>query len=139
MSQIHHSGSLTPSSSPVTHVKSLWHSPVPYLFGGLACMMCLIAIALMFLACSYWKLNRNLRNSGGAARDLEAGDSDLKPENDEKTAPPFFEEKFLVIMAGEHNPTFLATLSSSRTSSFGSNDQVQVRNMGSHESNDQVS
>ncbi|GJR78114.1 glutamine dumper 2-like protein [Tanacetum coccineum] len=131
---------MTPSSSPVTHVKSsLWHSPVPYLFGGLACMMCLIAIALMILACSYWKLNRNLRNSGGAARDLEAGViSDVKPENNEKTAPPFFEEKFLVIMAGELNPTFLATPSSSRTSSFGSGDQ-QVRNMGSHESNDQVS
>ncbi|RLN04365.1 protein GLUTAMINE DUMPER 3-like [Panicum miliaceum] len=36
---------------------SAWHSPVPYLFGGLAAMLGLIAFALLILACSYWKLS----------------------------------------------------------------------------------
>ncbi|EMS55522.1 hypothetical protein TRIUR3_12089 [Triticum urartu] len=36
---------------------SPWQSPVPYLFGGLAAMLGLIALALLILACSYWKLS----------------------------------------------------------------------------------
>ncbi|EMS45822.1 hypothetical protein TRIUR3_28536 [Triticum urartu] len=36
---------------------SPWQSPVPYLFGGLAAMLGLIAFALLILACSYWKLS----------------------------------------------------------------------------------
>ncbi|KAK1399844.1 Glutamine dumper 1 [Heracleum sosnowskyi] len=98
--------------------KSPWHSPVPYLFGGLAAMLGLIAFALLILACSYWKLSGSLENGEETAeRDLEAGDDvgDLKPA-------PVLEEKFLVIMAGQEKPTYLATpkSSSSRTSSFGS-------------------
>ncbi|KAL8149508.1 hypothetical protein AgCh_006498 [Apium graveolens] len=106
-----------PLTMPVQ--KSSWHSPVPYLFGGLAAMLGLIAFALLILACSYWKLSGSLENEEGAAeRDLEAGSDDagdLKPA-------PVFEEKFLVIMAGQEKPTYLATpkSSTSRTSSFGS-------------------
>lgn len=75
-------------------------------------MMALIAFALFILACSYWKLSRNLQ-----VRDLEGGE-DVKPDNNK--IPTVFEDTYLVVMAGDEKPTFLATPSSSRTSSFGS-------------------
>ncbi|OIW18658.1 hypothetical protein TanjilG_13410 [Lupinus angustifolius] len=98
--------------------QSPWHSPVPYLFGGLAAMMGLIAFALLILACSYWKLSTYLEDSGHGERDLEAGD----PKNDDNNNKPQkpYEEKILVIMAGQHKPTFLATHVSSSTSRFSS-------------------
>ena len=101
---------------------SPWHPPVPYLFGGLAAMLGLIAFALLILACSYWKLSGYLEGNGETERDLEAGET----EQDQKPAKPY-EEKILVIMAGQEKPTFLATpsvsssCSTSRTSSFGDN------------------
>ncbi|ESQ54728.1 hypothetical protein EUTSA_v10026569mg [Eutrema salsugineum] len=85
------------SSMVVPH--SPWHSPVPYLFGGLAAMLALIAFSLLILACSYWRL------SASPERDLEAGD-DAKPDDDTLKNKP---EKFLVIMAGDVKPTYLAT------------------------------
>ncbi|XP_057967843.1 protein GLUTAMINE DUMPER 3 [Malania oleifera] len=105
-----------PTSPAVQH--SAWHSPVPYLFGGLAAMLGLIAFALLILACSYWKLSGYFESgaggSGGSSeRDPESGDGALK-------RPPVFEEKILVIMAGQEKPTFLATPASSRASSFNS-------------------
>ncbi|KAI3814714.1 hypothetical protein L1987_14358 [Smallanthus sonchifolius] len=126
-------------SSPVAVHRLQWHSPVPYLFGGLATIMGLIAFALLLLACSYWKLSRNLRNAAAADRDLEAGDG--KADNNKILT--VYEEMYLVVMAGEQKPTFLAIPSSSRTSSFGGNscrssDQVQVSSMWSRESAEQV-
>lgn len=98
---------------------SPWHSPVPYLFGGLAAMLGLIAFALLILACSYWKLSGYLDGGDGNNRepDLEAGDG--KGDDTQKHPSPVFEEKILVIMAGEIKPTYLATPMSSRSSSFG--------------------
>ncbi|KAL8206352.1 hypothetical protein R6Q57_009903 [Mikania cordata] len=110
--------SMAPSSSHPFQ-RSPWHSPVPYLFGGLAAMLGLIAFALLILACSYWKLSGDMDNNHGEEdRDIEAGNS--KPDNLEKELPPVFEEKYLVIMAGQAKPTFIATPVSSRASSFGS-------------------
>lgn len=80
-------------------------------------MLGLIAFALLILACSYWKLSGYLENDG--ERDLEAGEAD-GGDGGAKIAPPVMEEKFLVIMAGQQKPTFLATPMSSRASSFGS-------------------
>ncbi|XP_071698373.1 protein GLUTAMINE DUMPER 2-like [Rutidosis leptorrhynchoides] len=108
--------SMAPSSLP--YQRSPWHSPVPYLFGGLAAMLGLIAFALLILACSYWKLSGDMENRHEGERDLEAGDS-KGDQNDKDLVPPF-EEKYLVIMAGQANPTFIATPVSSRASSFGS-------------------
>ncbi|XP_073153599.1 protein GLUTAMINE DUMPER 3 [Henckelia pumila] len=105
-------GSIGSPTSPVQ--RSPWHSPVPYLFGGLAAMLGLIAFALLILACSYWKLSGHLENQGDGERDLEADGGEAK------VAPPVLEEKYLVIMAGQEKPTFLATPMSSRASSFGS-------------------
>ncbi|GER52074.1 glutamine dumper 3 [Striga asiatica] len=99
--------------------RSPWHSPVPYLFGGLAAMLGLIAFALMILACSYWKLSGHFENRderGEGEGDLEAGEKAAAPP----PAPAEMEEKFLVIMAGQEKPTYLATPMSSRASSFGS-------------------
>ncbi|XVF47761.1 hypothetical protein PTKIN_Ptkin03bG0136600 [Pterospermum kingtungense] len=109
----------TPPPPPPPH--SPWHSPVPYLFGGLAAMLGLIAFALLILACSYWKLSGYLENGtegGEGERDLEAGEGKGDDEA-QKVGAAVMEQKFLVIMAGELKPTFLATpMSSTKSSSF---------------------
>ncbi|XP_020202939.1 protein GLUTAMINE DUMPER 5 [Cajanus cajan] len=96
--------------APTSSVRSPWHSPVPYLFGGLATVMALIALALFMLACSYWRLTHqtDLENNSN----IKEGDED--PQNKEQ--PKVYQEKILVIMAGDHKPTFLATPSSSSSS-----------------------
>ncbi|CAL9771398.1 unnamed protein product [Musa acuminata subsp. burmannicoides] len=94
---------------------SEWHSPVPYLFGGLAAMLGLIAFALLLLACSYWKLSRRLGGRHG-------GDAEPDPKTWVGVAMPAacYEEKVVVIMAGDEKPTYLATpISSPASSSFG--------------------
>lgn len=113
-------------TSPAEQLRSPWHSPVPYLFGGLAAMLGLIAFALLILACSYWKLSGYLEvdgdnNSGHRSRrDLEAGDAN--PNEQTKKAQIPYEEKILVIMAGQEKPTFLATpMWSNRSGYFGEN------------------
>ncbi|KAK9078871.1 hypothetical protein SSX86_002929 [Deinandra increscens subsp. villosa] len=120
---------ITPSSA-VAPQPSPWHSPIPYLFGGLAAMMGLISFALMVLACSYWKLSgyADDDNVTGHDMDVESGNvnggvNSRPPESccsNNPRRPGESEEKCLVIMAGEDKPTFLATPSSSRTTSFGS-------------------
>ncbi|XP_072970465.1 protein GLUTAMINE DUMPER 2-like [Typha angustifolia] len=93
---------------------STWHSPVPYLFGGLAAMLGLIAFALLVLACSYWKLSGYLESGGaGDEADADADGRDAeKPAACAKPAPSF------VIMAGDVKPSYLATPICSRASSF---------------------
>lgn len=109
------------ANETLTGQRSPWHSPVPYLFGGLAAMLGLIAFALLILACSYWKLSGYLEgndNNGdnGQEQDLEAGNKDEDPRK-----LPIFEEKVLVFLTGQINPTFVATPVSSRSTSFGNN------------------
>lgn len=110
-------------SPPATIQRSPWHSPVPYLFGGLAAMLGLIAFALLILACSYWKLSTG---EEGREDDVEGGGASEKGDSaSAEKALPVFEEKFLVIMAGEVKPTFLATPMASRSASF---DEEKVEN-----------
>uniref|UniRef100_A0A6N2KCP8 Uncharacterized protein n=1 Tax=Salix viminalis TaxID=40686 RepID=A0A6N2KCP8_SALVM len=62
-----------------------------------------------------WRISARLdsENEGDDQRDLESGnEKEGKPEN------KVFEEKFLVIMAGNERPTFLATPVCSKASSF---------------------
>lgn len=111
------------STMPAPH-SAAGQSPVPYLFGALAAMLGLIALSLLALACSYWKL------SGGGQ---EAYDDDDDPERQAGAgagaeAPPGYgkaapagkaagerwREHAVVIMAGHERPTFLATPASSR-------------------------
>ncbi|CAI9298190.1 unnamed protein product [Lactuca saligna] len=133
-------------SSPAVIKQSPWHTPVPYFFGGLAAVLGLIAFALLILACTYLNPTDDDQNNGDEETDLEAGDAKSDSHKKELTV---FEDKYLVIMAGDAKPTFLATPVTSKTLSFGScgcrsnpseksstsekvkegsNDQLQVRN-----------
>ncbi|GLT56907.1 hypothetical protein SLA2020_299200 [Shorea laevis] len=105
-------------SSPVMAPpqRSPWHSPVPYLFGGLAAMLGLIAFALLILACSYWRLSGRLDNGEREDRDLESGEKE--GTEDAAKQPTVYEEKILVIMAGQEKPTYLATPIICKASSF---------------------
>ncbi|KAL9224597.1 hypothetical protein vseg_000616 [Gypsophila vaccaria] len=98
------------SSSPTT---TGWKSPVPYLFGGLAAMLGLIAFALLILACSYWKLSGHM-NSG------EDNSEEEKVKETEMKVADVYPNSFLVIMAGEERPTFLATPAVNSSSWSGS-------------------
>lgn len=85
-------------------------------------MLGLIAFALLILACSYWKLSSRLEDREGGERDLESGSGDEKDQGDESSKTvKVFEEKILVVMAGNENATFLATPVSlcSKVASFG--------------------
>ncbi|CAI0438617.1 unnamed protein product [Linum tenue] len=104
---------------PPPAIRSPWHSPVPYLFGGLAAMLALIAFALLILACSYWRLSTRRRQQGG---DVESGDG----KEGKPVETKVFEEKFLVIMAGDNQPTFLATPASNRVGVCGCGDTIAV-------------
>ncbi|KAK9130196.1 hypothetical protein Sjap_010683 [Stephania japonica] len=117
------SPSSTTTAAAAAHAAphSPWHSPVPYLFGGLAAMLGLIAFALLILACSYWKLSGSLEigeneRDGSDSGNPEKGSGDAMKGNNH-----VYEEKIVVIMAGDEKPTFLATPMSSRASSFGDN------------------
>ncbi|KAL0330912.1 UNVERIFIED_CONTAM: protein GLUTAMINE DUMPER 3 [Sesamum angustifolium] len=107
---------------PATIQRSPWHSPVPYLFGGLAAMLGLIAFALLILACSYWKLSGG---EDGGQGDVESGAGEKGESNSDAKALPVFEEKVLVIMAGDVKPTFLATPMSSRGSSSSNDEKAE--------------
>ncbi|XP_010454820.1 PREDICTED: protein GLUTAMINE DUMPER 5-like [Camelina sativa] len=85
------------STMVASQTRPPWRTPVPYLFGGLAAMLGLIAFALLLLACSYWKFTR------------QTDDGEKQTESGEKVVAKVLEEKILVIMAGQNNPTFLAT------------------------------
>ncbi|MCL7027313.1 hypothetical protein MKW94_024517 [Papaver nudicaule] len=103
--------SLSPSSvaAAAAPIHSPWHSPIPYLFGGLAAMLGLIAFALLILACSYWKLSGFLDNER-SRDDLENGEDDEKSiEEGNLKVHIVYEEKIVVIMAGDVKPTYLAT------------------------------
>ncbi|XP_062016891.1 protein GLUTAMINE DUMPER 1-like [Rosa rugosa] len=89
-------------------VFSNWRSPMPYLFGGLALMLGLVAVALLILACSYRRTSSNSTSSG-----REDGKPTSRGVDDIEAAEP--EPKILVIMAGEKTPTYLAHPISSST------------------------
>ncbi|XP_055821906.1 protein GLUTAMINE DUMPER 1-like [Solanum dulcamara] len=112
----------TTFSPPAMVQRSPWHSPVPYLFGGLAAMLGLIAFALLILACSYWKLSGHLRENDEIDNDSEVdpeSGAGEKPATGIVKAMPVFEEKIVVIMAGDLRPSFLATPVLSKSSVLG--------------------
>lgn len=110
-----------PSFSTTQH--SSWHSPVGYLFGGLAAFLGLTFLAIFILSCTYLKFidylenrRRNVRSDLEAAVGEANGGSGGSASGGLKLAQPVIEEKYLVIMAGQEKPTFLATPLSSRAS-----------------------
>ncbi|GAB2267463.1 hypothetical protein Dimus_002446 [Dionaea muscipula] len=96
-----------------------WKSPMPYLFGGLAAMLGLVAFSLLIMACSYWKLSEYFDSieaaaegesgdAGGGSAGAAANDTHKGQEDDEKPLAEVPERCILVIMAGEGNPTYMA-------------------------------
>lgn len=117
-----------PTTAVLSNVTSRWpwHSLVPYLFGGLAAMLGLIALALLILAWSFWKLSGYL--DGGSQEDGVSSEGNVEARTGSGSGKPVFEEKIVVIMAGEVKPTFLATPTiSSRSSSFGDSSNNNCR------------
>nr|GLL24400.1 protein GLUTAMINE DUMPER 2 [Ipomoea trifida] len=87
-----------------------WNSPIPYLFGGLAVMLGLITLALLILACSCCG-----RESSREGDESNRGRRDQKPAAAPASVMQLeMEPKFVVIMAGDHNPTCLAKPSARR-------------------------
>ena len=76
-------------------------SPIPYLFGGLAIMLAVIAVALLILA---WSYRKQYYTSSNSASDEEKPPPIKMVEKEENVSEP----KIVVIMAGESNPTYLA-------------------------------
>ncbi|PIA63363.1 hypothetical protein AQUCO_00201003v1 [Aquilegia coerulea] len=88
-------------SSATSHSANAYYhtanSPIPYLFGGLAAMLGLIALSLIFLVCTRRK---------SSPTDSESDDIEKAPKF--SLPPPEMEPKIVVIMAGDHMPTFVA-------------------------------
>ncbi|KAG2715356.1 hypothetical protein I3843_03G075200 [Carya illinoinensis] len=92
------------TSASVTSAPHLSKSPVPYLYGGLAMMIVLIAGALVILVCSYRK-PASSRSSGRERGETPA----LMPTNNDVTVQQLdAEPKIVVIMAGDDKPTYIA-------------------------------
>ncbi|KAL1353367.1 hypothetical protein HN51_017324 [Arachis hypogaea] len=106
---------LAPMATPTkigntNNYSSPWHTPIPYLFGGLAAVFGLMFFALLVLACSYYCKLFAQQQQNGDNNNNNVGE--LEKECDETRRNETFkayEEKVLVIMAGNEKPTFLAT------------------------------
>lgn len=90
-------------------------------------MLGLIAFALLILACSYWRLSGQLGDREGGQSDVESGE---EKEGDSGKAAKVYEDKFLVIMAGDDKPTFLATPVCAKISSFDDGKEKDENNEG---------
>lgn len=84
------------SAMQSSSVPNMWHTPVPYLFGGFGAVMILIAAALVVLACSHWRSARG--------RSSDASSLSEKPVIVQLDMEP----RMVVIMAGESKPSFIA-------------------------------
>ncbi|RRT47562.1 hypothetical protein BHM03_00026958 [Ensete ventricosum] len=87
---------MRPASLSSMSASNLWHTPIPYLFGGLAVAMILIAAALIILAISHWRSSRD--------QDSQSPSLPEKPVIVHLDMEP----KFVVIMAGDSKPSFIA-------------------------------
>ncbi|XP_064967057.1 protein GLUTAMINE DUMPER 3-like [Musa acuminata AAA Group] len=85
-------------------------APLLYLFGGLVAMLGLVGVALILLACAYWKLSGHF-DRGGAERG-----ANLEPAM--ATPATFYKQEIVVVMAGDEKPTYLATPIPAGASSF---------------------
>ncbi|GAA0154307.1 hypothetical protein Leryth_019881 [Lithospermum erythrorhizon] len=94
------SQTLSGATTPTT-VKSVFHSPTPYLFSGLASMLILVGLALLILACTYRKSSSHQSSTGDDIDD----DEEKSVNNIMKEE---IEQRIVVIMAGDVMPTYLA-------------------------------
>ncbi|CAL9050247.1 unnamed protein product [Musa acuminata subsp. burmannicoides] len=87
---------MRPASLSSSGVSNVWHTPIPYLFGGFGVVMILIAAALIILACSHWRSTR-----GGSSESLSLSEKPVIVHLD-------MEPRVVVIMAGDNKPSFIA-------------------------------
>ncbi|EOY22212.1 Uncharacterized protein TCM_014438 [Theobroma cacao] len=85
------SGSSTPGRGLLP-----WNSPIPYVFGGLFIIFGIIAVALLVLACSPQR----------PSPEFPSGKEDKYKERIQASAT--LQPKIVVIMAGDHLPTYIA-------------------------------
>ncbi|XP_051199277.1 protein GLUTAMINE DUMPER 6-like [Lolium perenne] len=78
----------------------LWRTPTPYLLLGFALMMGLMAVALLILLCTRPKPSGSSRR-GSASEEASARGATM--------APLDREPKVIVIMPGDHMPSFIAS------------------------------
>ncbi|XVF54517.1 hypothetical protein PTKIN_Ptkin05aG0186800 [Pterospermum kingtungense] len=88
-------GNCTASCDDGQHLLQ-WNSPIPYVFGGLAIVFGIMAVALLFLACIHQWSSPNFPN----------GKEDKYKEIIQASA--CMEPKIVVIMAGDDHPTYVA-------------------------------
>lgn len=93
--KLQHPTNTTTDSAAVAGSPAGGNSTVPYLFGCLALVLGVIALALLILACSYRKIPGHSSNEEKS----RLGKHDLQPEMEPR----------VVIMAGDTNPTYIAT------------------------------
>ena len=85
-----------------------WYSPMPYVFGGLAAMLGLIAVAVLLLVCSYWKRFQQVGNvAGNTNLEAEVMTVSIGDDCTKIALNTISEERVLVIMAGDDKPSFL--------------------------------
>lgn len=92
----------TNATATATAKQAEWRWPVPLLFGGVTALLVLVAFALLILACSYCKTIDSQRDGQSLNASAESG------VRTEISGQDIEEEKVVVIMAGQQNPTFLA-------------------------------
>ncbi|KAJ0704188.1 putative protein glutamine dumper [Helianthus annuus] len=94
-----------PPDSPAPSAAS-WRldSPLIYLFGGIGLMLVLIAVALLVLACSQWRLRSDGDRVTGGGDHVQKVALHVCNGGDETNVSP----KIAVIMAGDQLPTYLA-------------------------------
>lgn len=93
---------------------SVWHTPVPYIFGGVGAVISFVGFALFILACSHCKKSRgyseetNLRL--GHSRESNIGSYGQSTEivKNITTSCSNDDEKVVVIMAGDTTPSVIA-------------------------------
>jgi hypothetical protein len=88
---------------------TLWHSPAPYLLGGVCVIVLLLALAFILLIWSNLRTASNEDSSNEGAHMINIEDGEKNAETrlfgcDKKTV-----ESVIVIMAGDERPSFLAT------------------------------
>ncbi|CAJ2669231.1 unnamed protein product [Trifolium pratense] len=92
----------TMNATSISEANSLRNlsSPVPYIFGGLAFILGVITIALLLIACSFFKQYSSSTSPNDEDKSSNMHVMDMDQMN--------LEPKIVVIMPGESNPTHLA-------------------------------
>ncbi|GLJ43168.1 hypothetical protein SUGI_0896220 [Cryptomeria japonica] len=85
-----------------------WRFPALCLFIAVAAMLVLVACASVILICTWWRLARGTMRAGTHLESMASGHMKSQVICGD-------DEKVLVIMPGDHKPTFLASHQSSET------------------------